>query len=225
MKTWNQRLAEELAKRNIKGVEVARATGVKPPSVTEWLNGTTQDLKADNAEKLCAFLGINQKWLLTGKGPQYIGLKEPAGVYDADYPVSVAFKKVSLRATLDGVSGFEIQFDDDETVKPIYYRRDWIEKNGYKPDLLGVRSVSGSSMEPALFDGDTVLIYRGHTTPRNGFVYAVMVDGHPCIKRLKKRGADWWVTSDNPAHSHSDVQLENENQIIGQAVERRTSNI
>lgn len=144
-----------------------------------------------------------------------------------DHPdyVAVPFKSVTLRASNDGATGYEIHFEDEQDRPPLYYRKDWLKRHRYRVEALSIRQVTGSSMEPALFDGDTVLTNKDSKLPKNGVVFEVVIDGSPCIKRLRKRGSEWWITSDNPAHSVTDLPLENEQQIIGEIVERRSSHI
>lgn len=224
MKTWNERLSEELSKSPYNQRSFAKAVGVSAPTVTDWLNGKIKELKGPNLERVCALLRLNAKWLLTGRGQksanESLGIEEPSPEY-----LAVPFMDVSLRASRDGATGYEVHFENDDTIQPLYYRRDWLKKNGYRIESLVAHKVSGSSMEAALFDGDKVLINKGSRAPKNGRVFMVIVDGHPMIKRIRKRGSEWWITSDNQAHSNTDLPLENEQQIIGEAVEKSSTNI
>jgi transcriptional regulator with XRE-family HTH domain len=222
-KTWNERLSEALKDSPYNKSEFAKAVGVSSPTVTDWTSGEIKEIGAERAARACRVLGINSRWLLEGKGPKTGATSQDD--MPGDY-LAIPFRKVKLRASLDNSDGFEIHFDgDDDGLEPLYYRRDWIKKSGYTVENLVARKVSGSSMEPALYDGDKVLINMGSKKPKNGVVFWVIVDGHPCIKRLRKRGTEWWVTSDNPAHAKTDLPLENGGQIIGEAVEKSSTNI
>lgn len=53
----------------IKGAALAAACGVKPPSVSDWRNGRTKEIKGLPLIKAAAFLGVNVKWLAEGVGP------------------------------------------------------------------------------------------------------------------------------------------------------------
>lgn len=227
MTTWNDRLTRALEASPMNKSAFAKAVGVSAPTVTDWVRGGIKELTADNARKVCKVLNLNMTWLLTGRGPM-----RPGGIVavdeNIDAPddlVKIPVKKVGLRATNDTASGFAIHFEEDETVKPMYYRKDWLEENGYRADALIARQVRGSSMEPALYDGDKVLINLDSKTPKNGVAFAVFIDGQPCIKRLKRMGGVWMITSDNPAHAKTDCPLENLDQIIGEAVEKSSRNI
>lgn len=49
--------------------DLARAVGIKPPSVADWLNGNTKVLRAKTALRAAHFLGVTALWLTEGKGP------------------------------------------------------------------------------------------------------------------------------------------------------------
>lgn len=151
------------------------------------------------------------------------GVEEASAEYSTR--AAIPMKSIDIRASNDSSGGFEIHYEDDETLKPVYYRRDWLIAKGYKEKNLSVRRVSGSSMEGSLFDGDQVLINEGSRSPRNGVVFAIEIDGNLEIKRLRKRAREWWITSDNQAYSHFDQPLENLEQVIGEAVDKSSSHI
>ncbi len=71
MKTLAERLKyamETLPPKKIKGVELARVVGVKPPSVSDWLSGKSKTMEGENLLKTAKYLNINPVWLATGKG-------------------------------------------------------------------------------------------------------------------------------------------------------------
>jgi phage repressor protein C with HTH and peptisase S24 domain len=138
---------------------------------------------------------------------------------DRDDMLAVDIMEAHVVATNNN-SGFEIQYTADESIHPLFYRKSWLDKRGLDPKSLVARKVTGSSMEPALFDGDKILINTDSNEPRNGRVFAVVLDGNLCVKRLKKKHGEWWVTSDNLAHSSTDTPLENAYQVIGEVVEK-----
>lgn len=71
MKTLAERLKyamEVLPPKKIKGVELARAAGVKPPSVSDWLSGKSKSMEGENLLRASRFLGVDATWLATGAG-------------------------------------------------------------------------------------------------------------------------------------------------------------
>jgi transcriptional regulator with XRE-family HTH domain len=89
MATFGDRL-KELGKDKGRGWQaaLARACGVKPPSVAEWLNNTTKNVEGKNVLAAAEFFGVNPTWLLTGKGERSraqqalpLGTAEPLATY------------------------------------------------------------------------------------------------------------------------------------------------
>lgn len=71
MKTLAERLKyamEILPSKKIKGVDLARAVGVKPPSVSDWLSGKSKTMEGENLLKASKYLNVNPIWLATGSG-------------------------------------------------------------------------------------------------------------------------------------------------------------
>lgn len=51
------------------GSELARAIGITPASVSDWLTGKTLTMKAETATRTARALQVNPLWLSTGEGP------------------------------------------------------------------------------------------------------------------------------------------------------------
>jgi predicted transcriptional regulator len=155
-----------------------------------------------------------------------LAIKEPGLKYTAENDsvfAPIPFGSTPLRATIDGC---EVQFEEDEELGPLFYRRDWIASKGFRVEALVVRKIKGSSMEPSLWDGDTVLINTDSRTPKNGRVFWVAVEGNACAKRLvRNEKGVWWIVSDNKAHEKTDQPLQSLEQILGEVVEKRSGQI
>lgn len=71
MNTLAERLRyamEVLPPKKIKGVDLARAVGVKPPSVSDWLSGKSKTMEGENLLRASKFLKVNPTWLASGTG-------------------------------------------------------------------------------------------------------------------------------------------------------------
>nr|WP_316642864.1 helix-turn-helix domain-containing protein [uncultured Roseateles sp.] len=77
MSALQNRLENALAYRKTLGPEpparinksqLAKACKVKPASVADWFNGTTQRLRAETSLLAAAYLKVNADWLATGRG-------------------------------------------------------------------------------------------------------------------------------------------------------------
>lgn len=50
-------------------VALAKACGVHPVSINDWVHGRTQTIEGTNLLKAAAFLEVNPRWLAEGLGP------------------------------------------------------------------------------------------------------------------------------------------------------------
>jgi len=63
----------------VKQVELARAAGIKPPSVADWLNGKTKNIRGANLVSVAQLLNVSEAWLADGTLPRERKL-------DSDWP-------------------------------------------------------------------------------------------------------------------------------------------
>lgn len=79
LKTLSDRLKAALAGPPVRTqAALARACGIKPPSVNDWLSGKTRKIEGENLLRAAAFLNVTPTWLATGKGPMRAGEQEQA---------------------------------------------------------------------------------------------------------------------------------------------------
>lgn len=188
--------------------DLARACGVKPPSVHGWLSGKAKFLRGENLLQAARALNVNQDWLATGAGPMqpnetqrepFHGLSpgsfKRVQVLEPDDPRLTIIPKVRLRLTA-GITGFEVEpepYDGSTTTVPT----DWMERRGYHRDHLIAITVRGESMEPTFYEDDLVIINTADRQPADGAVFAINYEGEPIVKRMARDAGQWWLTSDN----------------------------
>lgn len=200
-----KRIKEVREEKGISQKDLANFVGIKQPTLSALESG-----KAKSTSNIASFakkLGVNAYWLETGRGSKYLASEEEAAAYEVSKACvideddvfiddAVRIKRIRLQIKA-GMSGYEIsQIDEDG--QPVFLRLQWLNARHYKPENLVALHVYGSSMEPKLFDGDTVVIDLSDTEPRDGEVYAVNYEGEAVIKRLSRDAGSWWLTSDNP---------------------------
>lgn len=72
-----------------------------------------------------------------------------------------------------------------EEKEPLPFQADYIRRLDAKPKNLVAVKVHGDSMEPRLFDDDTVIVDKADTrVPANGGVFALVYAGELLVKRL-----------------------------------------
>jgi phage repressor protein C with HTH and peptisase S24 domain len=119
---------------------------------------------------------------------------------DAPSYLDDAFSEFSMvkRKGLLGSAGGGAENVVMEPKGALAFRRDWlIAKRVTNPDVLIVADIEGDSMEPTLFDGDTV-VFREQLEVTADDIYLFMLDGRLFVKRLSYRpGGVIEIISDN----------------------------
>lgn len=149
----------------------------------------------------------------------WAGLTTGQPAVDSDTAGFVAVRRGTLRLSA-GVLGYAIEYENHDA-PPIFFREAWFRNNGFRPDrLLGLK-VRGSSMEPGLHDGDTVIVNLQDTKPHDGTVFAVNYEGECVIKRLKRDAGEWWLSSDNQdKRRYPDKKCTEDAIIVGRVVHK-----
>lgn len=163
----------------------------------------------------------------TGEGPMLPGSGATANtqvVHLDDNPQYPAIRRVKFKLSA-GASGFGVDYLDEQDA-PIVFRREWFDRNGYRPDKLFAVRVANGSMEPGLWNGDTVVVNTEQAAPKDGAVFAVNYEGELVIKRLVRDGGQWWLSSDNPDQRRYPRKVCDEHAyLIGEIVHKQSERI
>jgi len=99
--------------------EMAAIAGVKPPSVSDWLNGKTKTLKSSPAIRLSKHFKIHLTWLTEGIGPKNVKTDPlPANSFSAATPeappyiTNFAAQKSKREIALEEIIGLISQLND-----------------------------------------------------------------------------------------------------------------
>jgi SOS-response transcriptional repressor LexA len=141
-----QRIKEAREDLRISQPELAKRARVTKSAVSQWENGSTKELKADHLLAVAKALNVSPDWLATGRGPK----QRTQDIDQGSEP------KVSLIPLLTWAQV-----------------RDWHETAGashtsgimdrvavvgtFGPRTFALH-VCGDSMEPAFFEGDTIIV-------------------------------------------------------------------
>ncbi len=203
MNTLASRIIEARAALDISKAELARRVGVTRATVTMWESGQIESLRDDNLLLLAELLGINPKWLNSGKGARHI-MVAAAAEANADEAADRYTFVTRVHGTLLSAGGGRASWEHEEIDSSHAFRRDWLQRKGLAAKDCRIVSVEGESMSPFLRSGDVVLVHVADHTIRNGEVYAIAVDDELRVKRLVQR-ADGSVEmhSDNPSPQYA----------------------
>lgn len=72
---FSDRLKQRMDELGVKPVELSGAVGVSISAVLQWLGGTTKGLKPENLFAVADALGVEARWLGTGKGSKELAPK------------------------------------------------------------------------------------------------------------------------------------------------------
>ncbi|MFA9204940.1 MAG: S24 family peptidase [Bacteroidia bacterium] len=175
---------------------LARACGVRQPSVSDWLNGKTKSLAGTNLMHAASYLKVRQSWLGEGLGPMVDDRAEAllAGETQAGYaiaptPGAVTIPQLDVRASMGG--GIDAP-DRDSVVRSIQVHEDSLRRligNTPISGVSGLRLVSayGDSMTPTFNDGDLLLVDTGVYDVKLDAIYVLSLHESLYIKRLQRR--------------------------------------
>lgn len=209
--------------------QFAKAAGKPDGQINDMLSDPPRKSFGEKvARGLEAAVGLPSGFLDAPRCGQPQELSEPqqqSTLVDlTNHPDLVAVPRVKFKLSA-GVSGFAIEAENGNG-KPVFFRKDWFKSKGYKPAKLFSVRVCGASMEPALWDGDLVVINTDDTTPKDGEAFAMNYEGELVIKRLRRDAGEWWAASDNadqrrfaPKRCTADVK------VIGRVVYKQSEQI
>lgn len=189
---------------------IGQHLGKSSAVITNWKRRGVSRAGAMDAEK--AF-GCPASWVLEG-GPasgyvayehaindgsrgRYASSSAPRAIPLDDNDQYPAIRRVRFKLAA-GATGFEVDYLSNGDGAPIVFRRDWYDSRSLKPSALFAVRVAGESMEPGLYEGDTVVVNTADTTPKDGVTFAINYEGELVIKRLVRDAGQWWLSSDNP---------------------------
>ena len=100
----------------------------------------------------------------------------------------------------------------------VAFRRDWMRGHGLRAESCSLVDVTGDSMEPELFDGDSALVDHSRCDPVEGEICALRTLEGPLVKRLRFHDERWWASGDNDASENGSRPLGADDRIIGRVV-------
>lgn len=230
MVALKDRMAEAMALSKKRIPALAEAMGVSYQAVKKVLDGKTAMLTAENNRKAALFMEVDPNWLSSGVGsprsassgkrPSRSG--EPIDFENnPDFP-TIKYVNFKLSA---GASGFGVDYDA-ETSRILAFGRDWYESRRLDPAKLFAVKVANGSMEPGLYDKDTVVVNTADTTLKDGQVFAMNFEGELVIKRMVRDGGRWWLASDNTDQTRYPRKVCDENVFpVGRIVHKQSERI
>lgn len=213
---------------------LAERVGMKQASLSELETGESQGTTM--IASFAAALGVSALWLETGRGSMtgemstddvlamVPGARRVHAV-DGDDDGLTQIMKVQLKVQA-GMTGFQVEpehHDGRTTGVPT----EWIRHNQFTAGDLIAISVTGQSMEPALYDGDVIIFNAADKQLVDGAVYVVNYEGEVVVKRMMRDAGMWWLSSDNfdQRKYHRKACKGGECIVIGKVVRKESTHI
>jgi len=190
--SMSERLIAAMAASGVSQAALARACGVKPPSVHGWLSGKSKFLRGENLLGAAAALGVSQHWLATGEGemrPSHTTASvKMSGVTIADMAKGMVPVISSVRAGTWG----EINDHLAEGAEKFPVREVSVGPHTFALRVEGDSMTSDSGLT---FPEGTVLIVEPDRAAYAGdYVVAKDVDTQRAtFKRLTTDGSRWYL--------------------------------
>jgi len=182
--------------------EMARFIGVSPQAVQKWVAGDSEP-RGKNLDLAAEFLGVTPAHLKfgivmdqhPGAAPALSDGMMTVRSVDADDPSLTQIMKVKFKVQA-GMTGFQVEPEDHDG-ETMGVPTEWIRSERFLKQDLKAIIVRGESMEPALYDGDVIVVNTADKSLVDGTVYAVNYEGEVVVKRMVRDAGMWWLTSDN----------------------------
>lgn len=180
-------------------VALARAVGVKPPSVSDWLNGRTKRLEGANLLAAARFLDVSPEWLANGRGPMRLGPDAvPAKYRIREADDDSGAMPIQMSDARGSCGGGSITWDA-EYRQPLLKEPSWFRRYGVTSANAYAVWADGDSMADFIVDGDIVIFDLSKTTPKSGSIFLIEHPDGLRIKRLRREiDGSWVLESDNP---------------------------
>ncbi|MCX2694291.1 LexA family transcriptional regulator [Pseudomonas sp. DCB_CB] len=201
MSTFQERLRQSMAgPPKISQAALARACGIKPPSVNDWLSGKTKTIEGQNLLLAAEFLGVLPKWLATGRGPmrKASGLAEGSNVEAALQPTrSFSYPEISW---VQAGTAREAVDMGNVALCPQHSSDVWAGEDAFWLRVTG-DSMTPSSGSPSFPEGFLILI-APDIEPRPGqFVVARMISTNEAtFKQLVRDAGELFLKPLNTAY-------------------------
>jgi len=208
MDATRHRLLELAAERRVSLARLSRMVGKNESYLQQFVRkGSPRKLEENDRAMLARFFGVAETELGAAQEKSSV----PRGVGSRSTWVDIP------RLPLQASAGPGAAVDREGAIGSFRFSQRWLRDQGLQPDRLTAITVRGDSMEPALKDGDEILVEESPHTLRDG-IYVVRLDGVLLVKRLQMSRPDALVLSSDNTNYAPIVCRPDEVDVIGRVV-------
>ena len=186
MTTFGERLTKLRESKNLSQAKLAQMAGVPQSTIAQIETGRNKSTK--RIIELAEALDTTPNYLLNGvKDLSVVPLSSEIGSYsdknissNIGAYVKIPYFDMSLSAGM-GNATWIVRDTDDK----LLFRESWLQSKGLDESSLKAMYVRGESMEPLLYDMDTILLDINDLEIIDGSVYAIIYKNRLYIKELR----------------------------------------
>lgn len=184
---------------------LSRLVGRNPAYIQQFIKrGSPKNLPERERSILARYYGVD---------PQLLGAPEEAGGKRDSL-------KLVPKLAVGASAGAGALADGEALAGKVGFDKQWLRKLGVEPRNVSLIRVDGDSMQPALNDGDDIMVDKGAALkPLRDGIHVIRIDGVLMVKRLAPApGGRLSVLSDNPAYPSWPDRDPAEVQVVGRVV-------
>lgn len=190
-----------IEEKGISNSALAKAGGVKPPSITSIIQGKTGQVRADIAVRICQKFGLSIVWFALGKGAAELSDVVLVTPDNAKSKSCVAIRPLILSS--DPLSE-QSRSDNEEHIEMIYVDEDWFKAKGLSEQSCGSYKVTDNGMAPLIRRGDIVLVDAAKKDVEEGQIYLVRFNDFLAVRRVKRTLKGGLIVSGNDPDSREE---------------------
>jgi phage repressor protein C with HTH and peptisase S24 domain len=195
METIGGRIRRLREAKGLSRADLAKAVGLAYSSLSDLESGKAKTTTV--LHKIAAQLGARVEYLETGKGPQ----DQPPPSSDDE-----AWENIKGYAMAVGLGHGREALDYEETHN-LKFRADSLARKRLRADKLAVLYGKGDSMLPRIREGDAILFDTSDTTPSDGDLFVIAMEGagntEYNVKRCEIVDDMVFFRADNPSGDHN----------------------
>ena len=220
---FGERLAASRQRAGLRQVELAVALGDRySQSMISMVETGQRELRADGVMLAARELDVSTDYLYGLTDHPAPAARLAAKVSELDDASAVTTDEKDGHSVdvmeLDTAAGAGAVVDFERVKDRISFRQSWLRKHGLVARQCKVIGVKGTSMEPTLTDGCSILVDLNRRSRLVRHIYVVRTDDGLIVKRAgKNRAGAWQLVSDNPDKKEwPTLRWPNDAEVIGE---------
>lgn len=185
MNTFSERLYALRAEKRLSQAKLAKLAGVPQSTIAQIESGRTKS--TSKIIELAEALGTTPNYLLNGIAdlktpPSHSGVSSYSGYESINKEVYVTIPYYDLSISPETSNATWVTKNPAEE---LIFHKSWFEQRKLNPSCVKAMHVRGKSMEPFLYDMDTVLLNQSDTELVDGDIYAIVYKNRLYIRELR----------------------------------------